>query len=38
LIVTHVGRFLTPRDAVARAAARYRGQVTCAAPGSTFTV
>jgi ribonuclease BN (tRNA processing enzyme) len=38
LVVTHVGRFLTPQDAVARAAARYRGQVACATPGTTVTV
>ncbi|GAB2623092.1 MBL fold metallo-hydrolase [Streptomyces capparidis] len=38
LVVTHVGRFLTPGDAVARAAARYGGPVEYAAPGSTFPV
>jgi ribonuclease BN (tRNA processing enzyme) len=37
LIVTHVGRFLTPQEAVTRASSRYRGQVGYAAPGTTFT-
>ncbi|WEB38201.1 MBL fold metallo-hydrolase [Streptomyces yunnanensis] len=37
LIVTHVGRFLTPRQAVARASARFDGPVEYAAPGATFT-
>lgn len=36
LIVTHVGRFLTPRQAVARASARFRGPVDYAAPGASF--
>lgn len=38
LVVTHVGRFLSPQEAVARASARYAGQVDHAAPGTTFTV
>ncbi|MFG2647860.1 MBL fold metallo-hydrolase [Streptomyces sp. NPDC048436] len=38
LIVTHVGRFLTPRQAVTRPAARFDGPVAYAEPGSTFTV
>jgi ribonuclease BN (tRNA processing enzyme) len=38
LIVTHVGRFLTPRQAVARASARFDGPVDYAAPSATFTV
>lgn len=38
LIVTHVGRFLTPRDAVTRASSRYAGPVDYAAPGTTFTI
>lgn len=37
LIVTHVGRFLTPQEAVTRASSRYRGHVDYAAPGTTFT-
>ncbi|MDX3660462.1 MBL fold metallo-hydrolase [Streptomyces sp. ID05-26A] len=37
LVVTHVGRFLTPREAVTRASTRYQGQVDYAAPGTTFT-
>ncbi|WP_179661545.1 MBL fold metallo-hydrolase [Nocardioides panzhihuensis] len=38
LIVTHVGRALTPQAAVARAAARFEGHVAHADPGATFTV
>ncbi|GGR89958.1 MBL fold metallo-hydrolase [Streptomyces aureoverticillatus] len=38
LIVTHVGRFLTPRQAVARASARFGGPVEHADPGATFTI
>jgi ribonuclease BN (tRNA processing enzyme) len=38
LIVTHVGRFLTPQQAVARASARFDGPVDYAAPGATFSV
>ncbi|MFF9014614.1 MBL fold metallo-hydrolase [Streptomyces sp. NPDC014870] len=38
LIVTHVGRHLTPREAVTRAATRYDGPVDHATPGTTFTV
>jgi ribonuclease BN (tRNA processing enzyme) len=37
LIVTHVGRFLTAQEAVARASSRYRGPVEYAAPGTTFS-
>ncbi|MFE2940135.1 hypothetical protein ACFXKG_13905 [Streptomyces sp. NPDC059255] len=33
-----VGRFLTPRQAVTRAAARFAGPVEHAEPGATFTV
>ncbi|MGW6442091.1 MBL fold metallo-hydrolase [Lentzea sp. NPDC055074] len=36
LVVTHVGRSLTPTEAVSRAAARYAGQIDHAAPGTTF--
>lgn len=38
LIVTHVGRSLTPQQAVARAAIRFDGPVDHAAPGATFTI
>ncbi|MGW1293656.1 MBL fold metallo-hydrolase [Streptomyces sp. NPDC002533] len=38
LIVTHVGRFLTPEQAVSRAATRYPGPVEYATPGASFTV
>lgn len=38
LIVTHVGRALTPRQAVDRAAKRYGGPVDHAAPGAVFPV
>ncbi|WP_431042674.1 MBL fold metallo-hydrolase [Streptomyces sp. P1-3] len=38
LIVTHVGPFLTPEEAVSRAAKRYDGPIDYAAPGSTFTI
>ncbi|MEU1086788.1 MBL fold metallo-hydrolase [Streptomyces sp. NPDC005576] len=38
LIVTHVGPFLDPTQAVSRAATRYAGPVEYAAPGATFTV
>lgn len=38
LIVTHVGRSLTPGQAVARAAARFDGPVGHADPGATFSV
>jgi ribonuclease BN (tRNA processing enzyme) len=38
LIVTHVGRFLTPEQAVARASARFDGPVDYAAPGATFSI
>lgn len=38
LIVTHVGRFLTPQQAVARASTRFAGPVDYAAPGTTFDI
>ncbi|WP_193506581.1 MBL fold metallo-hydrolase [Streptomyces coeruleorubidus] len=38
LIVTHVGRFLTPQQAMARASARFDGPVDYASPGATFTI
>ncbi|GAA1206777.1 MBL fold metallo-hydrolase [Prauserella alba] len=38
LIVTHVGRFLTPADATARAGAVLDHDVEYAAPGETFVV
>lgn len=38
LIVTHVGRFLTPQQAVARASTRFEGPIDHAAPGTTFSV
>ncbi|OEJ55008.1 MBL fold metallo-hydrolase [Streptomyces agglomeratus] len=38
LIVTHVGRFLTPRQAVARASTRFDGPIDYATPGATFTI
>ncbi|MGW0366166.1 MBL fold metallo-hydrolase [Streptomyces sp. NPDC002990] len=38
LIVRHVGRFLTPQRAVARAAARFDGPVDYAVPGVTFAI
>ncbi|MEU5088997.1 MBL fold metallo-hydrolase [Streptomyces sp. NPDC021356] len=38
LIVTHVGRFLTPQQAVARAAACFDGPIDYASPGSTFEI
>lgn len=38
LIVTHVGPFLTPEQAVARASARFEGPVAYAAPGTTFPI
>jgi ribonuclease BN (tRNA processing enzyme) len=37
LIITHVGRFLTPQEAVTRASSRYAGRIDYAAPGTTFT-
>ncbi|WP_149182154.1 MBL fold metallo-hydrolase [Streptomyces sp. TRM49041] len=37
LVVTHVGRFLTPRQAVERASARFAGPVDHAEPGATFS-
>lgn len=38
LIVTHVGRFLTPERAVARAAKRFDGPVGYAAPGESLSI
>ncbi|MEN3267728.1 MBL fold metallo-hydrolase [Pseudonocardia sp.] len=38
LIVTHVGRFLTPQQAVARSSTRFEGPIDYAAPGTTFSV
>ncbi|MFE9404214.1 MBL fold metallo-hydrolase [Streptomyces sp. NPDC006530] len=38
LIVTHVGRFLTPQQAVSRASARFDGPVDYAAPDTTFPI
>ncbi|QHC22941.1 MBL fold metallo-hydrolase [Streptomyces sp. GS7] len=38
LIVTHVGRFLTPEQAVARASARFDGPVEHAAAGAVFSI
>ncbi|WP_106398078.1 MBL fold metallo-hydrolase [Actinocorallia populi] len=38
LIVTHVGPFLTPRQAVSRASTRFDGPIDYAAPGTTFPV
>ncbi|MFI5981094.1 MBL fold metallo-hydrolase [Streptomyces sp. NPDC051555] len=38
LIVTHVGRFLSPEEAVVRASARFDGPVEYAAPGATFSI
>lgn len=38
LVVTHVGRFLTPQEAVTRASARFSGPVGYAEPGTTVRV
>ncbi|MFD0275438.1 MBL fold metallo-hydrolase [Kitasatospora sp. NPDC127111] len=38
LVVTHLGRALTPASAVARAAERFGGPVAYAAPGAVFQV
>ncbi|MFJ1709645.1 MBL fold metallo-hydrolase [Kitasatospora sp. NPDC088346] len=38
LILTHVGRRLTPRQAMARASTRFTGRIDYAAPGSTFSI
>jgi ribonuclease BN (tRNA processing enzyme) len=38
LVVTHVGRAVTPRGAVVRAAAHFAGPVEYADPGAAFTV
>lgn len=37
LVVTHVGRSLTPEEAAVRASARYAGPIDHAVPGATFT-
>ncbi|MEU9042780.1 MULTISPECIES: MBL fold metallo-hydrolase [unclassified Kitasatospora] len=37
LLVTHVGRAMTPAEAVSRAAAHFTGPVAHADPGATFT-
>ena len=38
LIVTHVGRFLTSQQAVARASTRFEGRIDYAAPGAIFSI
>lgn len=38
LIVTHVGRFLTPDQALVRAGTRFEGLIDYAAPGSSFSI
>jgi ribonuclease BN (tRNA processing enzyme) len=38
LIVTHIGRFLTPQQAVQRAATRFGGPIDYAAPGTIFSI
>ncbi|SDJ57187.1 Ribonuclease BN, tRNA processing enzyme [Lentzea albidocapillata subsp. violacea] len=38
LVITHVGRFLTPQEAVTRASARFSGSVDYAEPGTTVRV
>lgn len=38
LIVTHVGRFVHPDDAVRRASTQYDGPIDYAKPGRTFTI
>lgn len=38
LIVTHVGRFLTPDEATRRAATEYKGRIEFASPGASFTI
>ncbi|GAA1542499.1 MBL fold metallo-hydrolase [Actinomadura kijaniata] len=38
LVLTHVGRFLTPDEAIKGAAARYAGPVAYAVPGAVFRV
>ncbi|AXB46401.1 MBL fold metallo-hydrolase [Amycolatopsis albispora] len=38
LVVTHVGPFVTPEDAVARAVTRFPGPVEYADPGRSFTI
>ncbi|MFF9870503.1 MBL fold metallo-hydrolase [Streptomyces sp. NPDC013953] len=38
LVVTHVGRFLTPEQAVTRASRRFDGPIAYAAPGTTFEI
>jgi ribonuclease BN (tRNA processing enzyme) len=38
LIVTHIGPFLTPQQAVQRAATRFDGPIDYAAPGTTYSI
>lgn len=38
LIVPHIGRFLTPQQAVTRASTRFDGPIDHAAPGATHSV
>ncbi|GII22612.1 hypothetical protein Pme01_22090 [Planosporangium mesophilum] len=38
LIITHVGRFLSPEQAMARAATRFSGRIDYAAAGSSFSI
>ncbi|WP_026404273.1 MBL fold metallo-hydrolase [Actinomadura rifamycini] len=38
LVITHVGRSLTPREATARASTRFDGPIDHAAPGAVFPV
>ncbi|RFU86674.1 MBL fold metallo-hydrolase [Streptomyces triticagri] len=38
LVVTHVGPYLTPEEAVSRAGKHYAGPIDYAAPGAAFTI
>lgn len=38
LILTHIGRSLSPQEAVTRASARYNGPIDHATPGTTYTI
>jgi ribonuclease BN (tRNA processing enzyme) len=38
LIITHVGRSLSPEEATRRAATKYQGRIEFASPGTTFTI
>ncbi|MQY08217.1 MBL fold metallo-hydrolase [Actinomadura macrotermitis] len=38
LLLTHVGRSLTPTEAITRAATRYQGPISYAAPGGVFPI